>query len=105
MYNQNRSAKATDIYILKGDPGGERFQPVFTQHGFRYVEMTITGTDDPEPPSLDMLEAINIRSSMEQTGAAAFSDLMLNQVQHNILWGQADNLMMIPTGAISREKS
>jgi alpha-L-rhamnosidase len=90
-----RSAKATDTYILKGDQDGEEFQPVFTQHGFRYVEVTITGTDDPIPPTLDMLEAINIRSGMEQTGTAAFSDLMLNQVQHNILWGQADNLMMV----------
>ena len=99
-----RSAKATDTFILKGDPEGEEFQPVFTQHGFRYVEMTITGTDDPAPPSLDMLEAINIRSGMEQTGAAAFSDLMLNQVQHNILWGQADNLMMIPTDCDNRDE-
>ena len=45
-----RGAKATDTYILKGDPEGETFQPVFTQHGFRYVEMRISGTDDPTPP-------------------------------------------------------
>lgn len=87
------------MYVLKGDPEGEEFQPVFTQHGFRYVELTISGTDDPTPPTLDMLEAINIRSSVEQSGTAAFSDLMLNQVQHNILWGQADNLMYVHTWA------
>ena len=107
--------------------------------------MTITGTDDPTPPTLDMLEAVNIRryvgselglvtpfvdyasplllcpvarslvtywcprlpsqnSGMEQSGTAAFSDLMLNQVQHNILWGQADNLMMIPTDCDNRDE-
>lgn len=99
-----RGAKATDTYILKGDPEGEEFQPVFTQHGFRYVEMKITGTDDPIPPSLDMLEAINIRSGVEETGTSAFSDLMLNQVQHNILWGQSDNLMMVPTDCDQRDE-
>ena len=32
-----RGAKATDTYICKGDPEGEDWQPVFTQHGFRCV--------------------------------------------------------------------
>ena len=66
--------------------------------------MKITGTDDPIPPSLDMLEAVNIRSGVEQSGTAAFSDLMLNQVQHNILWGQGDNLMMVPTDCDQRDE-
>ena len=53
-----------------------------TQHGFRYVELTIQSDGGvPVIPSLDMLEAVNIRSSVAQTGQAAFSDLMLNQVQ------------------------
>eukprot|EP01052_Picozoa_sp_SAG31_P019141 SAG31_NODE_1385_length_8573_cov_27.673118_4_plen_134_part_00 len=78
-----RGAKATDTYILKGDPQGEVFEPVFTQHGFRYVELKIDSKGPPIIPSLDMLEAVNIRSSVAQTGSAAFSDLMLNQVQHN----------------------
>lgn len=30
-----RSAKATDVYVLRGDPDGETFEPTFTQHGFR----------------------------------------------------------------------
>ena len=45
-----------------------------------------------------MLTAINIRSGVAQTGTAAFSDLMLNQVQHNILWGQGDNLSECSNG-------
>ena len=45
-----------------------------------------------------MLTAINIRSGVAQTGTAAFSDLMLNQVQHNILWGQSDNLSECSNG-------
>jgi alpha-L-rhamnosidase len=38
IYTANlRSAKATDVYILRGDPDGEVFEPTFTQHGFRYL--------------------------------------------------------------------
>ena len=33
------------------------------------------------PPTLDMLSAINVRSSVEQVGAISFSDSMLNQVR------------------------
>jgi hypothetical protein len=65
-----RGAKATDTYICKGDPNGEEWQPSFTQHGFRYVE--VTGLEDP--PTLDMLTAINVRSAVEQVRAIVWPD-------------------------------
>ncbi|HIY45071.1 MAG TPA: glycoside hydrolase family 78 protein [Candidatus Borkfalkia excrementipullorum] len=37
-----RSAKARDIYILKGD-GEEEFAPRFTFHGFQYVQIFLQG--------------------------------------------------------------
>jgi len=95
-----RGAKATDTYICKGDPNGEEWQPTFTQHGFRYVE--VTGLE--EPPTLDMITAINIRSSVEEIGTISFSDPMMNNVQHNLLWGQATNLMMVPTDCDQRDE-
>jgi hypothetical protein len=42
-----RSAKATDIYVFKGDPDGETVEFSFTQHGFRYVEVTFPTSMDP----------------------------------------------------------
>ena len=40
VYTDNlRTAKATDHFILAGR-GVEEFQPNFTFHGFRYVEIT-----------------------------------------------------------------
>jgi alpha-L-rhamnosidase len=95
-----RGAKATDTYICKGDPDGEEWQPSFTQHGFRHVE--VTGLE--EPPTLDMLTAINVRSAVEQAGSISFSDPMMNNVQHNLLWGQATNLMMVPTDCDQRDE-
>eukprot|EP00040_Diaphanoeca_grandis_P031968 m.192534 g.192534 ORF g.192534 m.192534 type:complete len:1045 (-) comp32471_c0_seq1:82-3216(-) len=95
-----RGAQATDVYICKGDPNGETWQPTFTQHGFTFLEVTGLET----PPTLDMFTAINVRSSVEQVGAISFSDSMLNKVQHNILWGQSTNLMMIPTDCDQRDE-
>ena len=40
LYTENlRTAEATDTYILRGK-GSESFEPHFTFHGFRYVELT-----------------------------------------------------------------
>ena len=40
MTENLRKARATDFYILRGDPNGETFVPRFTFHGFQYVELT-----------------------------------------------------------------
>ena len=68
------SANQTDIYTLRGyghgdkDQGGvEEFVPWATTHGFRYVELRYL-TEGVAPPSLDSLEALAIRSGMEQSG-------------------------------------
>ena len=35
-----RKAQATDIYTCRGDDEGEDYVPTFTQHGFRYAEVS-----------------------------------------------------------------
>lgn len=97
-----RSAKATDTYICNGNPDGEEWEPTFTQHGFRYVE--VTGLPEDTPPNMEMITFINVRSAVEQTGTLSTSDPMFNNVQHNILWGQQTNLMMIPTDCDQRDE-
>lgn len=48
VYTDNyRSALSTDRYILRGDAAGETYEPRFTFHGFRYVE--IHGLERPLP--------------------------------------------------------
>jgi alpha-L-rhamnosidase len=40
LYTENlRAARCTDFYTAKGDPAGETWEPRFTFHGFRYVEI------------------------------------------------------------------
>lgn len=62
--NPNQGAEATDIYILKGQ-GEEIYEPRFTYHGFRYVEVTgFLGI-----PSLETLEGCFVHSEVKSIGS------------------------------------
>jgi len=62
VYRENlRQAKATDRYILKGE-GVEEWQPNFTYHGYRYIEVT----GFPGKPTLDALTGLVVNSMLQQ---------------------------------------
>ena len=100
FYTANlRKAKATDTYILKGD-GEEVYEPHFTFHGFRFVQLE----EFPGTPSLDNITGVVIYSEMPQTGTFACSDSLINQLQHNIQWGQRGNFLDVPTDCPQRDE-
>ncbi|HEX7583248.1 MAG TPA: glycoside hydrolase family 78 protein [Prolixibacteraceae bacterium] len=100
FYTDNlRAAKATDIYILKGR-GEEIFEPHFTFHGFRFVK--IEGLSSQ--PALDQITGVVIHSDMKPTGTFTCSDPMINQLQHNIQWGQKGNFLDVPTDCPQRDE-
>ncbi|MBK8139365.1 MAG: glycoside hydrolase family 78 protein [Chloroflexi bacterium] len=100
LYTTNlRSAQATDYYTFKGS-GEEVWEPKFTFHGFRYVE--IEGY--PGPVTRDTITGIVVHSDMEQTGKFECSDPLLNQLQSNILWGQKGNFVDLPTDCPQRDE-
>ena len=100
FYIENlRAAKATDVYILKGE-GEEVYEPRFTFHGFRFVKIE----DHPGTPSLDDITGVVIYSDMEPTGSFACSDPLINQLQHNIQWGQKGNFLDVPTDCPQRDE-
>lgn len=100
FYIENlRAAKATDVYILKGD-GEEIYEPRFTFHGFRFVK--IEGF--PGNPQLDNITGVVIYSDMEPTGTFACSEPLINQLQHNIQWGQKGNFLDVPTDCPQRDE-
>jgi len=100
FYTANlRSAKATDVYILKGE-GEEIYEPYFTFHGFRFV--MIEGLS--AQPSLDLITGVVIHSDMTPTGSFACSDPMINQLQQNIQWGQKGNFLDVPTDCPQRDE-
>ena len=94
-----RSAKAEDVYIAKG-VGGELFEPRFTYHGFRYVEVTgLPGT----PTTADLRGRV-VHDDMAKTADFASSNALLNQIHHNIFWGVAGNYRSIPTDCPQRDE-
>lgn len=100
VYTENlRSARCADNYILKGGPE-EVWEPRFTFHGFRYVE--ITGL--PGKPTPDMITGIVIHSDAPLTSAFECSNPMLNQLHRNIVWGQRSNYLEVPTDCPQRDE-
>ena len=95
-----RSARATDTYILKGDPQGELWEPRFTSHGFRYVELT----GFPGKPSTTTLEARVIGSDLEETGDFVSSNTIINRFVENARWSMRGNFMSIPTDCPQRDE-
>jgi alpha-L-rhamnosidase len=98
FYTTNlRAAEATDVYVLKGG-GVEVFEPRFTFHGFRFIE--VIGFE----PTVEELTGIVIHSDMTPTGTFSCSDPLVNQLQSNIQWGQKDNFLDIPTDCPQRDE-
>ena len=100
FYTENlRRAKATDTFVCKGG-GGESFQPHFTFHGFRYIRVKgFPGTLDPA-----RFKAVAIYSDMAKTGSFQCSNPLINQLQHNIQWGQRGNFLDVPTDCPQRDE-
>jgi alpha-L-rhamnosidase len=100
IYTENlRRAKATDVFILKGSRD-EVFEPHFTFHGFRYVEVT----GYPGKPPLDAIRGCAINSDLPSAGSFTCSDPMVNQLQSNILWSQRGNFVSVPTDCPQRDE-
>ncbi|WP_405056730.1 family 78 glycoside hydrolase catalytic domain [Kribbella sp. NBC_01505] len=96
----NRSAMATDIYLLKGLPGVEAYEPRFTYHGFRYVEVT----GFPGRPDRNALEGRAIHADVTSTGTFQSSDELLNTIWRNNRWGILNNSMSLPTDTPVRDE-
>jgi len=100
VYTENlRGAKATDLFILKGE-GTETLEPHFTFHGFRYLKVEGIKT----PPPLEQVTGVVIHSDMKPTGNFSCSDTLINKLQHNIQWGQKGNFLDVPTDCPQRDE-
>ncbi|MBC9797154.1 alpha-L-rhamnosidase [Sinomicrobium weinanense] len=100
FYTENlRAAKQKNVYILSGRDN-EKFEPHFTWQGFRYVRLkgNVPGI------SADNFTAVALYSDMRKTGTFKTSDKLLNQLQHNIQWGQRGNFLDVPTDCPQRDE-
>jgi len=100
FYTDNlRAAKARVDYILKGG-GEETFEPHFTFFGFRYIRIE----DYPGEIKPENFTAVALYSDMQPTGTFTCSNPLINQLQHNIQWGQKGNFLDVPTDCPQRDE-
>ncbi|RII14768.1 Bacterial alpha-L-rhamnosidase [Streptomyces sp. YIM 130001] len=100
LYTANlRTARATDTYTLKGG-GTETYEPRFTFHGFRYVE--ITGL--ARKPAADAVVGRVLHTDAPFTMEFTTDVPMLNQLHSNITWGQRGNFLSVPTDTPARDE-
>ncbi len=94
-----RHADATVRYTLKGG-APERWEPRFTFHGFRYVEVN----NWPGELALSDLQAVVLHSDLVRTGWFDCSDPLLNQLHENVVWGMRGNFLDVPTDCPQRDE-
>lgn len=93
-----RSAKATDTFVLSG--GTDTFEPTFTFHGFRYVEV------DGWPGMLSPadLQAVVVHSDLDRIGTFTCSDPRVNRLHENVVWSMRGNFLDVPTDCPQRDE-
>jgi len=100
LYTENlRTAQCTDRYTARGG-GTETYEPRFTFHGFRYVELTGLAAR----PRLGDAAGVVLHSDLPATGEFACSDARINRLQHAIAWGQKGNFLEVPTDCPQRDE-
>jgi alpha-L-rhamnosidase len=100
LYTENlREARATDFYTLKSDRE-ETYEPHFTLHGFRYVELY----DYPGRLRTDAVTGIAVQADVPPAGTFECSNTNLTRLWQNIDWTQRNNLFSVPTDAPQRDQ-
>ena len=98
-----RSAQSTDTYILAGGEV-EEWEPRFTFHGFRYVEVTgWPGDLDLAAAERDVVARV-YHTDLRRTGWFECSDELLNRLHENIVWSMRGNFLDIPTDCPQRDE-
>jgi len=100
FYTKNlRTAKCQLTYTLSGE-GEEIYEPRFTFMGFRFVEVA----GFPGELTKDNITGVVVHSDMAVTGSYESSNPLINQLQHNIQWGQKGNFVDVPTDCPQRDE-
>jgi alpha-L-rhamnosidase len=99
IYGWMGGARQMDTYICSGT-GEEAFEPRFTQHGFRYVE--VTGAKN-QPKAEDITGCV-VSSSVERAGWFECSDPAITCLMEAIRWTQIGNLQGLPIDCPQRDE-
>jgi alpha-L-rhamnosidase len=92
-----RHAAATETVRLSPGVSMQGYEPKFTFHGFRYVQ--VTGWPGL---TLDDLTGIVVHTDMERLGEFSCSHSWLNRLHDNVVWGMRGNFLSVPTDCPQR---
>lgn len=95
-----RAARCTDRYTLRGDAAGETWEPRFTYHGFRHVQLS--GWPGQMQPG-DVVGVV-VHSDLPITGHFDSTQPILQGLWHNTLWSQRSNFVGLPTDCPQRDE-
>ena len=93
-------AYPVDSYIASGS-GNESYEPSFTEHGFRYVELSVD-PPLPTPPGLETLTASVLRTAARPQTVLLLGNPTLQGISNASWWTESAALMGIPAGAAAR---
>ncbi|MGX5682609.1 family 78 glycoside hydrolase catalytic domain [Schumannella luteola] len=93
-----RRATACDRYTHGGD-GPEVWEPEFTFHGFRYVQV-----DGVAELRAEDYTAVVLHSDLERTGSFESSSPLLNRLHENVVWSMRGNTLALPTDCPQRDE-
>ena len=102
LYTANlRTAEARDVHVSSGAEG-EVFEPRYTLHGFRYLE--VSGL----PPTVGMARedatAVVLHNAIPFENSTTTSSADVNALLSNITWGQRGNFVGVPTDCPQRDE-
>ena len=91
--------RESDTYVLRGDPGGESYEPRFTFHPVHYVQLTGL----PRPPELADVEGKVVHTAVDPNGEFTCSNELLNRIHGNVTWTMRNALKGFPMDCLHRE--
>jgi alpha-L-rhamnosidase len=106
-------ARAIDkfTFILSSNsPAVVYYEPRFTYHGFRFVKLSLVYTADPQGLPIfftqDCIRPVGVvlANDLKLVGQLGFSNDLLTQLQHNIVWSLRSQLFSIPTDCPNRDE-
>src|SRR6059036_2058281 len=100
MTENLRKARATDVYVLRGDSEGETYIPRFTFHGFQYVEVT----GYPGTPVMDAITGLVMHSDTPMASDFECSDALVNRLFKTVARPQRTNFPALPTDSPPRDE-
>ena len=96
---QHPPPRATDYYVLKGDAQGEVYEPRFTYHPVRYVQIE----SPPGVVSIDRVEGCAVHTDEDLSGGFECSNWLINRIHRNVQWTLGNGLFGMPLDCLYRE--